>query len=265
MHAGAQTRAMLDWWESRGLIRADLAVRRPTGAMIWHHDVALDRLPLGWARAENVQHADVYIRPARGASWPVAFVDDVANDRARPLADEHDVLVVHTSLAGGCHVWLRCDRPLPEPERAAVQRWWVAQIDGDPASVSGEHLGRLAGFRNWKRHGCWVNVLPVSAIGPAWNPTAALAQHALLAGTRTAPGAASARGYDRSPSGRDWAWVCAMLEANVNAPDAYARLVDCARARRGDDVERYARRTIERAIAHVQRTSTRKSRTRPAP
>jgi len=79
--------------------------------MIWHRDVALGALPLAWARAENAHQADVYIRPARGARWPVAFVDDVDTDRAHHVAAAHAVLVVQTSRQGGCHLWLACQHP----------------------------------------------------------------------------------------------------------------------------------------------------------
>jgi hypothetical protein len=256
MTATAHTHAMIDWWATSGLARADLAVRRHTGSLIWHRDVALEALPLAWARAENAHQADVYIRPARGAAWPVAFVDDVAPDRARHLAGAHDVLVVETSPQGGCHVWLACDRPLTEDERAVVQRWWVARLDGDPASVSGEHLGRLAGFKNWKRHGCWVNVRAASRASRPWNPAVALAARppsAIRAPARYAPHPGN---HDTSPSGRDWGWVCALLEAGLAPHVVYAQLVQRAQRRRGADAERYARRTTEKAVAHVERHRT---------
>jgi len=38
-------------------------------------------------------------------------------------------------------------------ERSARPVWWADRLDGDRASVSGEHLGRPAGFKNWKRGG----------------------------------------------------------------------------------------------------------------
>ena len=151
MIASDHTQAMLDWWAATGVDRVDLAVRRPTGAMLWQRDRALDALPIAWARAENVQHADVYVRPARGHAWPLVFVDDVGVDRAQALAREVDILLVETSPAGGCHVWLHCDRVLAEHDRMHAQRGWIATLDADPGSVSGEHLGRLAGFKNWKR------------------------------------------------------------------------------------------------------------------
>lgn len=250
MNASDQTRVMLDWWAVAGVDRADLAVRRSTGSMLWHRDLALHALPVAWARAENAHRADIYIRPARGHAWPLVFVDDVAVDRARAVARHVDALLVETSSAGGCHVWLRCDRLLDEHDRMRAQRWWVDTLDADPGSVSGEHLGRLAGFKNWKRGGCWVNLLAASQSRAPWLVAEAL--------TRTPRSTTSPRQHrsgdgpgDTSPSGHDWAWVCTLLE-HGHAPDSiYARLVGRARGRRGADTERYARRTIEHALRHV--------------
>jgi hypothetical protein len=252
MIASDHTQAMLDWWAATGVDRVDLAVRRSSGAMLWHRDRAVDALPLAWARAENAQHADIYSRPARGHAWPLVFVDDVAVDRAQALAREIDALLVATSPAGGCHVWLRCDRVLAEHDRMRAQRGWIARLGADPGSVSGEHLGRLAGFKNWKRGGCWVNVLAAARGGHPWT----------VVDDRTAPPRPPTpptrpRGRDglrdATPSGQDWAWVCTCLE-HGHAPDTiYARLVDRARPRRGPDAERYARRTLDHARQHVAR------------
>jgi RepB DNA-primase from phage plasmid len=252
MIATDHTQAMLQWWARAGIDRADLAVRRSPGAMRWHRDLTLDALPLHWARAENVQHADIYIRPARGHAWPLVFVDDVVVDRAQAVAREVDALLVETSPAGGCHVWLRCDRVLTEGERRQAQRGWVARLDADPGSVSGEHLGRLAGFKNWKRGGCWVNVLAASRGDRTWTVVEDLT-------TSPRPPASPTRPRDRdgvcdtTPSGQDWAWVCTRLEHGHQPDTIYPRLVDRARPRRGPDAERYARRTLEHALRHVAR------------
>ena len=83
MKAKQQTQAMLRWWHSAGVGRADLAVHRADGAMIWHRSRALEQLPLAWARAENARSAEVYVRAARGESWALTFLDDVAT----PVSD----------------------------------------------------------------------------------------------------------------------------------------------------------------------------------
>jgi hypothetical protein len=245
-----QTALMIAWWNTVGLDRVDLAVRRADGSMLWHRDLVLTALPLAWARAENVRHADIYLRPARGHAWPVAFVDDVAVDRARRVARDTGALVIETSPAGGCHLWIACDHPLAEVDRAHAQRWWVRQLDADPGSVSGEHLGRLAGFKNWKRGGCWVNVLVAPRAGCPWNPTVALAHTPSTVRRPPAPWPRT-DGGDTSPSGCDWAWVCTRLEAGHAASRVYDELITRCRPRRGADAERYAQRTVEQAQRHV--------------
>jgi hypothetical protein len=249
MRAADHTQAMLQWWAATGVDRVDLAVRRASGAMLWQRDSAIATVALAWARAENAQHADIYIRPARGHAWPLVFIDDVAVDHAQALVHDLDALLVATSPAGGCHVWLRCDRALTEDERRHAQRQWVAQLDADPGSISGEHLGRLAGFKNWKRGGCWVNVQAASSGIRPWtvvDDRAALPPPTAPQGTDSAP-------RDITPSGHDWAWVCTLLEHHYDPDLIYRRLVDRARPRRGADAERYAQRTVARARQHVAR------------
>jgi hypothetical protein len=80
---------MLGWWRATGIERADMAVKPPEGGMIWHHDLALDALPLAWARALNVRRAEVYIRPSREYAWPLVFLDDVAVPWARRIARKY--------------------------------------------------------------------------------------------------------------------------------------------------------------------------------
>jgi hypothetical protein len=261
MNPSDHSHRMLRWWLRHGGIhRADLAVRRADGSTVWHRSRALDSLPLPWARAENVRGAEVYVRPARGLDWPLLFLDDVDRSLALSIARKYRALVVHTSSAGGCHVWLSTSRPLSEAERGQAQRWLAARSVADPASTSGEHLGRLSGFKNWKRQGTWVSVLEASIQLPSWDPLPAFAgpprashspsvsdpPHAL------AP-LGSSRLRDRSASGSEWARVCAMLEAGQDSSDVHAWLLERARIRRGPDAPRYAQRTIERALAYLAR------------
>lgn len=252
MTASAHTQAMLRWWAHAGIDRADLAIRRSNGAMLWHRDRMLDAVPIAWARAENAQQADIYIRPARGTAWPLVFLDDVAVGRAQALAAEVDALLVDTSPAGGCHVWIRCDRVLTEDERQRAQRAWVARLDADPGSISGEHLGRLAGFKNWKRGGCWVNVRAAACGRRPWTVVDDGAAHSLPLPPPTRPRDRDGL-RDTTPSGQDWAWVCTRLEQHHDPDLLYRRLVDRARPRRGADAERYAQRTLDRARQHLAR------------
>jgi len=253
--AKQQTQRMLEWWHSAGIEKADMAVKYTEGAMRWHHGLALDALPLPWARALNVQQAEVYVRPARGHAWPLVFLDDVIAPLAERIARKYDAVVVETSPLGGCHVWLTCERPLPEEARRDAQRWLAQTVAADPASISGEHLGRLAGFKNWKRGGTWVHVLAASQHGRAWDPAIALPdpqpRHTSL--SRPKSPAPHPTRPDTSPSGREWGWVCGLLEAGYSPSIVYARLVEAARPRRGQDTERYARRTLRQALKKIGR------------
>jgi hypothetical protein len=239
---------MLHWWWLAGITLADLAIRRWDGTMVWHHEISLDDLPLAWARAENSRQAEIYIRPARGHSWPVVLLDDLSVATASRIAHKYDSLVVRTSVEGGCHLWLLCSDVLEEAERGRAQRWLAQRIEADPASTSGEHLGRLAGFKNWKRSGAWVNVLDASRHNRPWAAQFSIDHEKPLPSTGRRPVSGA---LDSSSSGREWGWICGLLEAGCDATTAYFRLVERARPRRGRDAERYACRTVARARAHV--------------
>lgn len=251
--AATHTATMLDAWHQAGIERADLAVRKVNGAMLWYADCPLDQLPLALARAHNVKQADIYVRPARGSPWPMVFVDDVAVHMARRIARKYATLAVHTSTHGGCHLWLRLTCALDEQQRCHVQRWLIPRIGADPGSVSGEHLGRLAGMKNWKRGGQWVNILHwPNAHASAWDPTPALRFASQAKRSVIAPSAPprSSR-VDRSESAREWGWVCGALEAGLSPTAVYQGLLNHASPRRGPDAERYARYTVARAIRHT--------------
>ena len=244
MRAANQTQRMLDWWTKAGVSLVDLAIGRSGGAMLWHHRIPLDDLPLSWARAENARRGEVYIRPARGFEWPLVFLDDVSPALACATARKYAALAIATSPAGGCHVWLTCTRSLDEQARRDAQRWLAERASADPGSTSGEHLGRLAGFKNWKRSGTWVNILAASK-GGAWDPSFA----------SEAPQTASPRDSrrDSSDSAREWGWVRDLLEAGHDPEVIYQQLLLRARPRRGADTERYARRTVERAASRQRK------------
>jgi hypothetical protein len=248
---------MLEAWHQAGIERADLAVRTVNVAMLWDADCPLEQLPLAFARAHNVKQADIYVRPARGYPWPMLFLDDVAVPMARRIARKYATLAVHTSTLGGCHLWLPLTCALDEQQRGHVQRWLIPRIGADPGSVSGEHLGRLAGMKNWKRGGQWVNILHrPSSRASAWDPAPALQSASHVKRLVIAPCAPPRPpGVDRSESAREWGWVCGALEAGLSPTAVYQRLLNQASPRRGPDAERYARYTVARAIRHISNTN----------
>jgi len=140
---------------------------------------------------------------------------------------------------------------LDQHQRYLAQRWLIPKLNADLGSVSGEHLGRLAGTRNWKRAGVWVNVVnPDPPPRPAWDPTPALQQTTVLPHRITSqpPRQHDCNGLDNSPSAREWGWVCGALEAGLDPQIVYRQLLERASQRRGRDAQRYARHTLQRAL-----------------
>lgn len=242
---------MLTWWNERGIDQVDVAVRRVDGVMCWQRAVATEAVPLPWLGAENAGRADVYIRPSQGRAWPMLFLDDVALREAARVSGHYDALVVQSSVAGGCHIWLCCAPELAVAERGAVQRVLAARTGADPRSTSGDHLGRLAGFRNWKRSGQWVNVLPISVDRPPWNARGLLDRGVGLDGPLGAESAgriALRTPMDSSESGKEWGWVCGALAAGMPPAEVTARLARRALSRRRRGAEAYAQRTVDKAV-----------------
>ena len=260
MKASDHTEAMLAGWKGMGVGRVDLALKLPDGAMVWQRNRPLENLPLAWPRAANAQGAEVYIRPARGFAWPLVFLDDVAVALALEAVDRHGGMAIQTSAAGGCHLWLPCSRPLDEVGRCRFQRWLAGRFGADPASISGEHLGRLAGFRNWKRCGCWVNLLrslldPEISLAVPPDLMEGIDGSACHRANHGPSDPYTRTGRDTSPSGMDWYWVCSRLEAGQDPEQVRRDLVATSWSRRGHDAERYARRTVESAMRKVGRAT----------
>lgn len=258
MRARDHTDRMIDWWRDVGVDRIDVAVRRPPPAphgerrlWLWQRAICVVDLPrvLPWTRAQNARKADIYARPARGSSWSVVFLDDLARSAALDLTARHPGLCVHTSPEGGCQVWLRCEQPLDEIGRYRLQKHLAVVHGGDPGSVSGEHLGRLAGYRNWKRQGPWVNVLAATLDGPAL-PALQITERSnpIPAPRQSQSRTQGHAGADTSESAREWGWVVGALQAGLQPETVYHRLLARARPRRGADAERYVQRTIEQAL-----------------
>lgn len=167
------------------------------------------------------------------------------------VAQKYAALVVHTSPAGGCHLWLRLTRALDQHQRYLAQHWLIPKLNADIGSVSGEHLGRLAGMRNWKRAGVWVNIVnPDPPRRPAWDPAPALQLPSPLPQPMTPPPSRQYddNGHDNSESAREWGWVCGALEAGLDPKIVYHRLLERTSQRRGRDAQRYAQYTLQRAL-----------------
>lgn len=270
-----QTDRMLKWLTGVGVTRWNIGALKIDGdasSMLNHHlkwDASSASRQLSWARWQNSSEGrDVYVRPARGESWPIAFLDDVPPRLARGISAKYRALAVETS-PGRCHVWIALGRELDEDQRAVLQRWLVERLgrNADAGSTSGEHWGRLPGYRNHKpgRAACWVNLiaesggeLPALAVpGVAIDVRGAGARPASLPpkeGERASPSPSHGSG-DLTESGREWGWALGWCRAGLDQSEAVSLLTARALARdkgRGEgDAAAYARRTIRKAAAVV--------------
>ncbi|MES9819568.1 MAG: DNA-primase RepB domain-containing protein [Candidatus Thiodiazotropha sp.] len=254
------TELQFDWFDAAGVRLYDMAVRRKSGEWLWHKAITEDTLfqYMPWVRSENAKKSDIYIRPARNCAWPILFFDDVPLERVEASLERNiPLLAIQTSEEGGHHVWIACDRDLDETERGYWQREWRDALQADPGSVSGEHLGRLAGVKNWKRSGTWVNVveatvgerLDIPAMPSSSLPPASTWQANDKEGGRVVR---SSSGTDDSKSGEDWGYACSAL-AHGAAEETVAAELEGRALRRGKrNPAYYARTTVRKAKSHIQ-------------
>ncbi|MFC1333156.1 MAG: hypothetical protein G8D91_00390 [gamma proteobacterium symbiont of Clathrolucina costata] len=267
MKAAYNTESQLDWFKDQGITHLDFAARRENGAFIDHNTKAVsltgtDRLQrtLQWLKAENCRNADIYCRPSRGSKWAYLFLDDLSDHRA--ITDQYRSMAIHTSPEGGYQLWIATTTPLNEDERRAAQEPLIAQYGADPGSKSGEHWGRLAGFKNHKRGGNWVNFTTqsnhppldsktLSPLFPQGTKTRNGGQVVVHSPTR--PGR-TAGGVDDSESGKEYGWIINYLENGGSRQEAYRRLHARATARgKPGDIDRYVRRTLRSAETELSK------------
>ncbi|MCG7877228.1 MAG: RepB family DNA primase [Candidatus Thiodiazotropha endolucinida] len=267
MTAQFNTEQQIDWFKASGITHLDFAVRRPNGAFIGNNTQAVslndtERLSraMKWLRAENkFRDADIYCRPARGTSWPILFLDDLQDHST--VTDHYRAMAIHTSAEGGYQTWITTTTKLNEDERRAAQESLITKYGADAGSKSGEHWGRLAGFKNHKRGGNWVNFTTQSSHpaldSKALSPLFPQGTKADTGGQVVFHQSRSGRtegGVDKSESGREYGWIINYLENGGSRQEAYRRLHARATARgKTGDIDRYVRRTLRSAEAALSK------------
>lgn len=263
-----QVTAFLDWLMEVEANHFDIALIRfeadaPAGVFI-PGSTNLDRAglenSLAWLRYENSRTAGVYFRPARGHAWPLVFLDDVAPAEANRLADTYSAALIETS-PGRFHVWLAMNQALDEQERYRVQAGLAQQVGADMGSVSGEHWGRLPGFKNRKPgKDNWVNLRRLSIAQPFSESLCPDEAAELVDGQEPPRPRATQQDKERDESAVEWKFVRSALEAGVPPSIVHQRLLERCASRRGSDARRYAELTMRKAcvkggIAFRQETS----------
>jgi len=150
----------MEWFISHGVKRVDVGIlNRRTGKMqlkLNQEIHSIDKL-ISFCTYKNDIDC-IYVRPVRSKSHKVIFVDDVEEKIMKKIIKEFDGISIRTSKEGGFQLWIATDVTLNEEQRKSVQTFIQPYFKSDPKSLSGEHFGRLAGFKNHKRNGQWVNV-----------------------------------------------------------------------------------------------------------
>lgn len=263
MNAREHTYVFLSWMERTGIDQLDFAVSwrsndgafLPTRAPVTIANVGKQ---LSWFASQNIARADkvgadIYVRPARGNKWPVVMLDDLTRSIAAEIVSRHDSCKIETSK-NNYQVWIRTDRAISESERLAMQQSLIQKYGGDPGSASGEHFGRLPGFRNHKpgRGGFWVSVRsaatdqePLQVLAPLYQTTTSPP----LGGRVHSASKLDSGSHD--PSRSEFGYCCKALKAGLPLPHVRAAITAHAMSRRGADTGRYVERTLQRACAAV--------------
>jgi len=215
---------------------------------------------LSWLKGENANGGDIYVRPHRHNLNSVIFLDDVEKGMALSIAKKYSACVIETSKEGGCHVWLQTDKALNERERYLAQRYLQPLINSDKGSISGEHFGRLAGFKNQKRGGEWVNVIAVSDAGAWCVPSEVLIDDKLKGSTPLLSPPMGGGVVDNksnngsSESENEWGYVCGKLEHGADPILLESELANRAQNRGKRNATKYAKLTIAKALVATRDT-----------
>lgn len=257
-----QIRTFLWWFSQQAVHQFDIHVKKPkkTGEeWIWltHHESVsaeyINSSLLKWLKYENVIGAEVYFRGHSNGEHRVVFLDDVPTRLAIAVLKKYGACAVETH-PGNTQIWLAVDRPLDKQQRRQAQTILRDLGFTDPRSISGDHLGRLCGFRSQKRR-CWVNVLGMSMSRP-WSPTLSTAnpqspQSLPHGGGACASKMLTSHEVDDSHSGREWGWVLGMIRSGLCPEIVERKLIAAAKARGKANALKYAHRTVEKALACV--------------
>jgi len=267
MRSEDHTYNMLGWFTDSVITKLDFSVKRPNGTFLQRDTADIDIADknqitriIKWLRFENwKQQSDIYVRPARHHDWPIIFLDDLSKGDAERVADLHASMLIHTSQAGGYHAWISTMQPLNETERGMVQRHYSHVYNSDYRSTSGEHWGRLAGFKNHKRGGTdWVNfhatgggtfIDAASVLSSIkTNHKGSFVPRKNSSSSLPSLGCKS-RSIDDSESGKEYGWAIGYIRATGDIEEAKRRLFDKATARGKKGINQYVNRTISKAAA----------------
>ena len=174
MKPNEQTKKMMDWLMATShdeeLATFDMGIGDASKSMYFRRH-GLDNLSLDdidsrtkFFRAVNTNGVEearrplnIYICSAKSQPQSWLMLDDLTIEQCREIAGNRTAMTIQTSTVS-YHLWLATSRPVTVTERKLCQQVLQKKYGGDEGSVSGDHFGRLAGFKSAKRN-CWVNFI----------------------------------------------------------------------------------------------------------
>lgn len=254
MKSQRQSESMVRWFFAQGTKRIDIHIRKPVKEQaqykndsdwIWitQHEGLDERKTLQllpWCRYQNIRGSDIFVRPHRYHSQNLIFLDDLDVPKARKVGRKYSAMIVETS-PDNTQMWVRIEEQADEFRRKEIQQHLAFLGYTDPGSVSGEHLGRLCGFRSQKNK-CWVNLRDTTHADIYRPPP--LNQPSLPQGGACA----KTKEKKKSQSERDFSWVLKESRKGIQKERLLAELVQKSKARGKPSPEKYATRTIKKAL-----------------
>lgn len=260
-----QATQFLDFFEKNGISAFNLAILEPRksgdgdcmkGDSRPRGRTELEK-SLSWATARNMAGNNVYFRPARYSpdgsktAHPCLLLDDLNTETARKIVKKYRSITVETS-AGNIQAWIITSRLLSENERHQAQAALAGLIVADLGSTSGEHFGRIPGYKNQKpgRGGFWIKIQGVNSDGNTLDVSRWLSASN---GQETKPSPKGGRVPSASgdESANEYRFALARLAAGHGreeiAKNIAARALERGKRRTADDAMRYAQQTITAA------------------
>jgi hypothetical protein len=248
-----QTKSMLMWFYDQGVSSLDIHLRCPKieGAKyrsdhwVWltsHENLSFVNAEkmVKWCRYKNYHGSDIFIRPHRHAKQPIIFLDDISVKKAMLVSKKYKSQIIETSH-NNTQVWISLTKSLSETERKVLQQHISRLGYSDKGSVSGDHLGRLCGFKSQKRN-CWVKLLGTSS-SKRYDPPD-LVDNPLPQGGACA----NRRNGEKSQSEIDFSWVLSRLRVGESIELLRSILIEQASIRGKPQPKNYAERTVRNAI-----------------
>ncbi len=249
------------------------------------HDEVNHRI--GFLKAANAVGNDAVRRPlnvyicsstSEPQSW--LMLDDLTLGDCISIAGDRTHMIVQTS-PGRHHLWLATNRPVTIEERKICQQVMQSRFGGDAASTSGDHFGRLAGFKNVKRN-CWVNLIETKIVDRRADIEKLLSHQEVLGSLSPQGGVVLPKSFGvghtsvteysspartfipttsssdgRDESSAEFAFACVYLHKNLNIEEGIhllaQRAIDRKKRSTWRGAEAYARKTFSAAEIRLKR------------